>query len=119
VSRIVEHTAAINEMALSPDHRFFVTCSDDGSIALFDTKRLETNPLNRSSLKITDQGGKIKCVNFCESSHSIVSASTNGSININRIEYIDSSKYTSSTANSIQLEDGDYVSAIDHCNRGI
>jgi phosphoinositide-3-kinase regulatory subunit 4 len=78
VARIVEHTAAINEMALSPDHRFFVTCSDDGSVAFFDCNRLERNPLNRSSLRITDQGGKLKCVNFCESSNSIVSTSTNG-----------------------------------------
>lgn len=118
VARMLEHSGPINQMALAPDHKFFVSCSDDGSVSIFDTKRLERNPVNKSLLKVSNQGGRIKCVNFCEDSHSIVSASTNGTIHISRIEYIDSSKYTSNAFQNIQLDD-DYVLAIDHCNRGM
>lgn len=39
-------------------------------------------------------------------------------MNINRIEYIDSSKYISGAFQSIQLENKDYAVSIDHGNRG-
>lgn len=56
VAHLTEHQGAVNQMSLSPDHHFFATASDDGSVLLWDTQRLEKNVTNRSRLKITQQG---------------------------------------------------------------
>ena len=84
LSTFDEHTQAINDMKLSPDHLFFVTASDDGTCRVWDCERLEKNPVNRSRLAINTQGGKIKCIAFCEKSRTIISGSDNGTINLTR-----------------------------------
>ena len=48
IAHLVEHTASITTIAVSPDHVFFATGSDDGSIRIWDTIRLEKNVTSRS-----------------------------------------------------------------------
>ena len=43
VALLSEHTAPINRVAVAPDHRFFVTGSDDGTVRVWDAGRLERN----------------------------------------------------------------------------
>ncbi|KAI7899371.1 uncharacterized protein BX663DRAFT_555007 [Cokeromyces recurvatus] len=86
VAHFTEHTAAINQLAISFDHLLFASCSDDGSVKIWDCSRLERNVTNRSRATYNQQGGRIKCITFIEQTYSIASASDNGSIHIFRVD---------------------------------
>ncbi|KAJ3072129.1 Serine/threonine-protein kinase, partial [Quaeritorhiza haematococci] len=118
VAHLPEHKGPINQLRLAPDHNFFVSCSNDGTVKVWDTQRLERNVTNRARLTYAQQGGHITSVAFCESSHSVASASDNGTIHVSRIEYISSGnapKYNGyNVFRKISLENDDHVVALEH-----
>lgn len=85
IAHLIEHTAVITSIAVSPDQLFFVTGSHDGTIKVWDTIRLEKNVTSRSRQTI-HQGGKITSVVKVENSHCMVSASDNGTVWVFRID---------------------------------
>ncbi|ORE14906.1 ARM repeat-containing protein [Rhizopus microsporus] len=89
VAHFTEHTASINQLAISWDNLLFASCSDDGSVKIWDCSRLERNVTNRSRVTYNQQGGRIKCITFIQQTYSIASASDNGSIHIFRYTFID------------------------------
>eukprot|EP00041_Stephanoeca_diplocostata_P038124 m.1478883 g.1478883 ORF g.1478883 m.1478883 type:complete len:1480 (+) comp25166_c0_seq2:165-4604(+) len=95
VGHLQEHRLAVNGIAVSGDQSFFATCSDDGSVRVWDCSRLEGRSItNQSRLQFSpQQGSGIKHVAFCEANQSIVSASDRGRIHITRVEFV-SSKFT-------------------------
>ena len=56
IGNLNEHRAQVNQVILSPDNEFFVSCSNDGSTKIWDTQRLEKNATNRSRATISVQG---------------------------------------------------------------
>ncbi|CAO3700820.1 unnamed protein product [Rhizopus microsporus] len=86
VAHFTEHTASINQLAISWDNLLFASCSDDGSVKIWDCSRLERNVTNRSRVTYNQQGGRIKCITFIQQTYSIASASDNGSIHIFRVD---------------------------------
>ncbi|KAG0348375.1 Serine/threonine-protein kinase [Podila humilis] len=93
VAHLAEHKAAVNQVCISPDHNFFVTCSDDGSVKIWDTARLEKNVTNRARMSYNALGGKVTCMSFIENTHSVAAGSDNGAIHIFRVHYISAGKY--------------------------
>ncbi|KAG0353652.1 Serine/threonine-protein kinase [Podila minutissima] len=93
VAHLAEHKAAVNQVCISPDHNFFVSCSDDGSVKIWDTARLEKNVTNRARMSYNSLGGKVQCMSFIENTHSVAAASDNGWIHIFRVHYISAGKY--------------------------
>ncbi|KAI8618435.1 hypothetical protein BC830DRAFT_1108985 [Chytriomyces sp. MP71] len=87
-AHLTEHRGSVNQLCVAPDHNFFVSGSDDGTMKIWDCRRLEKNVTNKARLTYSSQGGKIKSLAFLQNYHSIASASDNGSIHISRIEYI-------------------------------
>ncbi|KAK4693399.1 phosphoinositide-3-kinase, regulatory subunit 4, partial [Lecanoromycetidae sp. Uapishka_2] len=92
-----EHTGPINRVLPSPDHAFFITGSDDGTVKVWDTLRLERNLAHRSRQTHghTD-GARVKCLCFVENTHTFVAGATDGSINVVKVDYHlvgDTSKY--------------------------
>jgi phosphoinositide-3-kinase regulatory subunit 4 len=87
-----EHTGPINRVLVSPDHAFFITASDDGSVKVWDTTRLEKNltPRSRQTHRHAT-GTKVKAITFVEHTHTFISAATDGSIHAVRIDYQNSS----------------------------
>ena len=83
-----EHTTAVNKVAASPDHAFFVTASDDGTCKVWDTARLEKNitPRSRHTHRHSS-GAKVKALCFVENTHTFVSAADDGSIHAVKVEY--------------------------------
>ncbi|KXS16088.1 hypothetical protein M427DRAFT_145085 [Gonapodya prolifera JEL478] len=112
-----EHTGAVNHVRMSPDNNFFATASDDGTVKIWDTVRLEKNVTNHSRLT-HKQGGKIKALTFCEGTHGIASASDNGSIHVSRVEYIPSTsstlKYRSFDVVRTRALENDSVTWLEH-----
>ncbi|KAF3915158.1 hypothetical protein ABW20_dc0104089 [Dactylellina cionopaga] len=88
VAQLNEHTGAVNRIVVAPDHTFFLTASDDGTVKLWDAKRLEKNVATKARGTYThSNGAKIQCLCFVENTYTFISAASNGSLNIVRIEY--------------------------------
>eukprot|EP01114_Cavostelium_apophysatum_P012831 TRINITY_DN2969_c0_g1_i1.p1 TRINITY_DN2969_c0_g1~~TRINITY_DN2969_c0_g1_i1.p1 ORF type:complete len:516 (-),score=120.65 TRINITY_DN2969_c0_g1_i1:12-1559(-) len=121
VAHLHEHKSSINQIQVTQDNMFFVSGSDDGTVKIWDCRRLEKNVTNRSRLTYSSQGGKIKAITICEASHSVASGSDNGTIHVFRIEYTtkkDSTlnRYSGvSTVKNIDSGDG-AIMGIDHFN---
>ncbi|GAA5975499.1 hypothetical protein JCM5350_002632 [Sporobolomyces pararoseus] len=85
IAHLVEHTATITDIVVAPDQLFFATGSEDGTVKIWDTMRLEKNVTSKSRQTFR-QGGKITAVVMLESSHCVASASTNGTVWIHRVD---------------------------------
>ncbi|XP_078336742.1 phosphoinositide 3-kinase regulatory subunit 4-like isoform X4 [Crassostrea virginica] len=93
MAQLQEHRAAINRIQVSHDHAFFASASNDGTVKLWETEKLEGNSVaNRSkqTLKNTSlPGEKVKGLVFCEApgpSLSLASFTDLGAIHIYKIE---------------------------------
>eukprot|EP00002_Diphylleia_rotans_P021597 TRINITY_DN4200_c0_g1_i1.p1 TRINITY_DN4200_c0_g1~~TRINITY_DN4200_c0_g1_i1.p1 ORF type:complete len:1490 (+),score=267.46 TRINITY_DN4200_c0_g1_i1:48-4517(+) len=87
VGHLAEHRGAINQIRVSEDNAFFATCSDDGTVRIWDCQRIDKHITNRSVLAYDSQGGRINSIVICEGTHSIACASENGSVHVFRVEY--------------------------------
>lgn len=81
----MEHKGAITDIKVSPDQLFFITGSEDGTIKVWDTIRLEKNVTSKSR-QTFQQGGKITSICMLENSHCVASASDNGTLWIHRVD---------------------------------
>ncbi|KAF2630930.1 phosphoinositide 3-kinase regulatory subunit 4 [Macroventuria anomochaeta] len=84
-----EHTAAVNRILVSPDQGFFISGSDDGSVKIWDTSRLERNITRRSrqTYKLGDDV-KVTSLVFVEESYSFVATGSDGSVHVVRVDYL-------------------------------
>ena len=89
IAHLTEHQGPINRVVVAPDHNFFVTCSDDGTVKVWDTIRLEKNVVNRARLTHRHEGTgvKIKAMCFVNNTHCVASAGDDGSINLFKVDY--------------------------------
>lgn len=83
-----EHSTAVNRIAVAPDHAFFVTASDDSTVKIWDTTRLEKNltPRSRQTHRHAP-GAKVKTLTFIENTYTFLSGATDGSINAVKVDY--------------------------------
>ena len=87
VATFSEHTGPINRILPSPDHVFFLTASDDGSVKIWDTLRLERNLAHRSKHTHRHaEGAQVKCICFVENTHTFISCATDGSVHIVKVD---------------------------------
>lgn len=87
IAHIHEHTAAINAVCISPDHLFFVTGSDDGTVKVWDSSKLERNVANRARITYRGLiGSKIKNLCFIQNSYCVVASTECGKIQILKVE---------------------------------
>ncbi|KAI1760850.1 ARM repeat-containing protein [Hypoxylon sp. FL1150] len=87
VATFSEHTGAINRILPSPDHIFFITGSDDGSVKVWDSSRLERNVTNRARQTHKHApGAKVVAICFIENTHTFVSCATDGSVHIVKVD---------------------------------
>lgn len=119
VATFGEHTGPINRVIPSMDHAFFITASDDGSVKVWDTLRLERNLAHRSRQTYNhEEGAKVKCICFVENTHTFVSGATDGSVRVVRVDYSligEASKYGKlRTLRDYQLPEGEHAVWFDH-----
>ena len=87
VAMLAEHTAAVNRVIVSPDHQFFITGSDDGTVKIWDTGRLERNLAHRSRQTHKHaNGARVTSLCFVENTHCFVSAGSDGSIHVVKVD---------------------------------
>src|SRR5271156_3526778 len=89
IAHFTEHQARINRVVVSPDHNFFITCSDDGTVKVWDSLRLEKKVVNRARLTYRHEGTgvKVKAICFIDNTHCFASASDDGNIRIVKVHY--------------------------------
>lgn len=83
-----EHSATINKVCVAPDHAFFLTASDDGTVKIWDTLRLEKNmtPRSRQTHKHA-AGAKVKTLCIIDNTHTFISGATDGSLHAVKVDY--------------------------------
>ena len=119
-SQFTEHKDAVNKIAISPDHNFFLTCSDDGYIKLWDCPRLEKNVINKSAQTFHCGDTKAKFICFIENTYTFACSCTDGSIKIIRVDVtLDAnnipSKYKKMhVVRNYQLPEGTYAVWMEH-----
>ncbi|GAA6038901.1 hypothetical protein JCM8097_000564 [Rhodosporidiobolus ruineniae] len=85
IAHFTEHKGAITSIQVSPDQLFFVTGSEDGTVKVWDTMRLEKNVTSKSR-QTWQQGGRVTAVCMLEHSHCVASASTSGTVWVHRVD---------------------------------
>lgn len=86
IAALGEHTGSVNRVAVAPDHAFFITGSDDGSVLVWDSSRLERNIAHRSRQSHRHAAdARVTSVCFVENTHTFISTATDGSIHAVRV----------------------------------
>ncbi len=89
VTTFSEHTGAINRVVVSPDHVFFLTGGEDGTVRVWDSQRLERNISHRSrQIHTHARGAKVLALCFIENTHSFISCASDGSVHVVKVEII-------------------------------
>lgn len=89
VATFSEHVGPVNRVVVAPDHAFFITGGDDGTVKVWDSARLERNITHRSrqTHKHTT-GAKISSLCFVENTHCFISCASDGSVNVVKVDYV-------------------------------
>ena len=119
VATFGEHTGAINRVVVSPDHKFFLTASDDSTVKVWDGARLEKNLAHRSRQTHSHPAGaKVKCITFVENTHTFVSAATDGSVHAVKVDVVTAGGTTKygklRLLREYQLPNGEYAVWSEH-----
>ncbi|KAJ7715595.1 hypothetical protein DFH07DRAFT_862734 [Mycena maculata] len=85
VAHLTSHSDAITSLAVSPDHMFFVSASDDKTVKVWDTARLERNVTSKPRHTYGQHHAQVKCVCMLEGVHCFASAADDGSLHVVRV----------------------------------
>ena len=124
VAHLNSHTDAITGLAVSPDHMFFVSASDDKTVKVWDTARLERNVTSKPRHSYSQHHTRVKCVCMLEGVHCFASAAEDGSVHVVRVNVSQTGtlpKYGKlQTVREYRLENvGEYVTCMIHFNSGM
>ena len=119
VATFGEHTRSINRVLPSPDHAFFITGSDDGTVKVWDTMRLERNLAHRSrQTHMQAENARVICLSFVQNTHTFASCATDGSVHVVKVDcrYVgDATKYGRlRIVRQYQLPKGEYAVWLEH-----
>ncbi|ONH67192.1 Serine/threonine-protein kinase VPS15 [Cyberlindnera fabianii] len=86
VSHVKEHKSSINTIDVAPDHSYFVTGGDDGSLKVWDTSRLERN-VSHSSVISVELDKPITKVKFLSNYNCFAAATKDGYIRVLAVNF--------------------------------
>ncbi|KAF4612681.1 hypothetical protein D9613_011717 [Agrocybe pediades] len=85
IANISSHSEAVTGFTVSPDHVFFVSTSDDKTVKVWDTARLERNVTSKPRHTYGQHHAKVKSVCMLEGVHCFASAAEDGSLHVVRV----------------------------------
>ncbi|KAM4600592.1 phosphoinositide 3-kinase regulatory subunit 4 [Polymixia lowei] len=122
VAHLHEHNAAVNRIRVSDEHSIFATASNDGTVKVWDSQKMEgKTTTTRSVLTYSRIGGHVKTLTFCQGSHYLAVASDNGSIQLLAVEANKppkSPKVQPFQTRSLDLQEDGCVVDVHHFNSG-
>ncbi|KAF7329785.1 hypothetical protein MKEN_00241800 [Mycena kentingensis (nom. inval.)] len=123
IAHLTSHSDAITGLAVSPDHMFFVSASDDKTVRVWDTARLERNVTSKPRHTYGQHHAKVKCVCMLEGVHCFASAAEDGSLHVVRVHVAQTGslpKYNKlQVIRGHQVEhsaEGEYITCMTHYN---
>lgn len=88
VAHLQEHRSAVNDIAVSTDHSFFVSASDDSTVKVWDSRKLEKDISFRSRLTYHLEGSRALCSAMLRGSAQVVVGACDGTIHMFSVDYI-------------------------------
>ncbi|XP_059431883.1 serine/threonine-protein kinase VPS15 isoform X2 [Corylus avellana] len=88
VAHLQEHCAAVNDIAVTTDHSFFVSASDDSTVKVWDSRKLEKDISFRSRLTYHLEGSRALCAAMLRGSAQVIVGACDGMIHIFSVDYI-------------------------------
>ncbi|XP_062220590.1 serine/threonine-protein kinase VPS15-like isoform X2 [Phragmites australis] len=82
VAHLQEHRFSVNDIAVSNDNTFFVTASDDSSIKIWDTRRLEKDIAFRSRLTYSMGTSRALCTTMLHGTSQVVVGASDGTLHL-------------------------------------
>ncbi|OCH92765.1 hypothetical protein OBBRIDRAFT_886008 [Obba rivulosa] len=119
IAHLSSHSDAVTGLAVSPDHMFFVSSSDDKTVKVWDTARLERNVTSKPRYTYGQHHARVKSVCMLEGVHCFASAADDGSLHVVRVHVSQSNslpKYSKlQTIREYHLDQpGEYITAMVH-----
>jgi phosphoinositide-3-kinase regulatory subunit 4 len=124
IANMPSHSEAITGFAVSPDHMFFVSSSDDKTVKVWDTARLERNVTSKPRHTYGQHHARVKCVCILEGVHCFASAADDGSLHVVRVHITQAGalpKYNKLQVIREHRMDnvGEYITCMAHYNTGL
>lgn len=88
VAHLQEHRSAVNDIAISHDHSFFVSASDDSTVKVWDSRKLEKDISFRSRLTYHLEGSRALCTMMLRNSAQVVVGACDGMIHMFSVDHI-------------------------------
>jgi phosphoinositide-3-kinase, regulatory subunit 4 len=90
VAHLQEHRLAVNDVAVSNDQAFFVSASDDSTVRIWDTRKLEKDISFRSRLTYGLGGGGARalCAEMLRGTAQVVAGASDGTLHLFSVEYV-------------------------------
>ena len=83
-----EHTDRVSRILVSPDHAFFLTASDDGTVRVWDSERFERNVSHRSrNVYRLAPNVKVTSLCFIDSTHAFICTGSDGSVHAVKVDF--------------------------------
>ena len=92
---LAEHTDRVTRFIVAPDHTFFLTGSDDGTVKVWDSARLERNVTHRSrqTYKLAP-GVKVTSLCFVETTYTFVCTGSDGTVHVVKVDVSETANTT-------------------------
>lgn len=88
LAHLQEHRSAVNDLAVSTDQSFFVSASDDSTVKVWDSRKLEKDISFRSRLTYHIEGSRALCTTVLRGSAQVIVGSCDGIIHMFSVDYI-------------------------------
>ncbi|XP_020111935.1 probable serine/threonine-protein kinase vps15 isoform X2 [Ananas comosus] len=88
VAHLQEHRSAVNDIAASNDDSFFVSASDDSTVKIWDTRKLEKDISFRSRLTYPLGGSRALCATMLRGTARVVVGASDGMLHLFSVDYI-------------------------------
>ncbi|KAL6911969.1 hypothetical protein ACP4OV_000774 [Aristida adscensionis] len=82
VAHLQEHRSSVNDITVSNDNTFFVTASDDSSIKIWDTRKLEKDIAFRSRLTYSLGTSRALCTTMIHGTSQVVAGASDGTLHL-------------------------------------
>ncbi|XP_019458006.1 PREDICTED: phosphoinositide 3-kinase regulatory subunit 4 [Lupinus angustifolius] len=88
VAHLQEHRSAVNDIAVSADHSFFVSASDDSTLKIWDSRKLEKDISFRSRLTYHLEGSRALCAAMLPGPAQVLVGASDGLIHMFSVDHI-------------------------------
>uniref|UniRef100_A0A0D9VUQ3 non-specific serine/threonine protein kinase n=1 Tax=Leersia perrieri TaxID=77586 RepID=A0A0D9VUQ3_9ORYZ len=100
VAHLQEHRLSVNDIAVSNDNTFFVTASDDSSIKIWDTRKLEKDIAFRSRLTYSLGSSRAVCTTMLHGTPQVIVGASDGTLHLFSVDC------TRGVGNAIERDSG-------------